>query len=174
MSVCSNCQWDNAFCQKCGQRLENPALVAKHDAFAPDHSHFERGRVVNGDGHHHVKEEETFEQFRRGDLLKKHVESGFPIKDMEAESKRRSALEIALETSLKEDGELRRKLDAFQGFWERAAAAVGLQHPPRRVDPHPIPPERAYMRSYTAGFDDGWREFTEEDVLNYLRSIRRR
>lgn len=65
------------------------------------------------------------------------------------------------------------ELRASRGFWERAAAAVGMEHPPRRIDPSPIPPEREYQRNWKPKFDDGWREFTEEDVLNYLRSIGR-
>lgn len=57
----------------------------------------------------------------------------------------------------------------FEGFWERAADAIGLQHPARLIDPAP---ERAYQRG-NRRFDDGWRHFTEEDVLGYLRSIGR-
>ncbi len=65
-----------------------------------------------------------------------------------------------------------KKLQEFEGFWERAALAIGMEHPPRLIDP--IPPERQYQRNGVNGgrFDDGWREFTEEDVLNYLRGVK--
>ncbi len=161
MSICSNCAWDNAFCQKCGSRLENVALVPKHEAFAPDHSHFEHGKVVNGAGHHETTP----------GLLEKHVKAGFPLKD-DREKTTDTLCAINREAELKKQVfELKDELERYQEFWERAAAAVGLQHPPRLVDD--IPPERQYMHQ-GHGFDDGWREFKEEDVLNYLRSIRRR
>lgn len=76
------------------------------------------------------------------------------------------------DSDIRKDLDLAKKqLEGFWDFWERAARAVGLEHPPRWVDP--IPPERAYQRQ-TLPFDDGWRGFTADDILIFLQTLRRR